>query len=79
MRKNWFIIFNVKVTARANKLYNQNMTIFTISSKLLVGLQLGLIVQHHKPDCTVEKLDKVIVTVKIQIVSEWLSGYLLNR
>ena len=30
-------------------LYNQNITIFTLSSKLLVCLQqLGFIVQHHK-------------------------------
>ena len=32
MQKNWFTIFNVKVTARAYKLYNQIMTIFALSS-----------------------------------------------
>ena len=37
MRKNWFTIFNVKVTARAY------ITIFTISSKLLVRLQPNLL------------------------------------
>ena len=39
IRKNWFTIFNVEVTARA---YNQNMIFlifFTTSSKLLVCLQ----------------------------------------
>ena len=40
-------------------LYHQNMTISAISSELLVNLQTkhGLIVQHHKPECPVEKLD----------------------
>ena len=37
-------------------LYNQNMTISTFSSKLLVCLQPNL-VQHHKPGCAVEKWD----------------------
>ena len=36
MWKNWFTIFNVKVTVRA---YNHNMIIFAISSKQLVSLQ----------------------------------------
>ena len=36
-----------------------NMTIFNLSSKLLVHLQpnMGLIVQHHMPECPVEKWD----------------------
>ena len=39
-------------------LYNQNMTISTLSSKLLVCLQPNLvfIVQHHKPECSFQKL-----------------------
>ena len=43
-------------------LYHQNMTISAISSELLVNLQTkhGLIVQHHKPECPVEKLDYCI-------------------
>ena len=36
--KNWFTIVNVKVTV-IEGLYNRNMTISTISSKLLVRLQ----------------------------------------
>ena len=42
--------------------YNQYMTVFTLSSKLLVHLQkkLGMIVQHHKPECLVEKWDYCI-------------------
>ena len=60
MQKNWFTIFSVKVTARSP--YDPNMTISTISSKLLVCLQakLGLIVQHHKLECPVENLDYFI-------------------
>ena len=38
-------------------LYDQNMTISTLSSKLLVCLQSNLVVQHHKPECSVQKLD----------------------
>ena len=51
-----------KVTDLSKGLYNQNMTIFTIPSKLLVHLQpnLVLIVQHHKPECPVEKWDYCI-------------------
>ena len=37
-------------------IYNQNMTIFTISSKLLVR-KLRFIVQHHKLEWPVEKWD----------------------
>ena len=41
--------------------YNQNMTIFTISSKVLVhATKLDLIVQHYKPECLVEKWDYCI-------------------
>ena len=66
-------------------LHNQNLTVFTISSKLLVHLQPNcLIVQHHKPECSVEKNGitafEVKVTVKVQNVSECLSGRdLLNH
>ena len=43
-------------------LYNQNMTISAVSSKLLIHLQpnLVLMVQHHKQECSVEKLDYCI-------------------
>ena len=43
-------------------LYNQNMTVSTISSKLMVYLQtnLILIVQHQKLEFPVEKLDDCI-------------------
>ena len=39
--------------------YDQNMTVSTISSELLLHLltKLGLIVHFHKPDCLIEKLD----------------------
>ena len=39
-------------------LYNQNMTIFTISAKMLVHLQPDMIpVQHHRPEYSVKKWD----------------------
>ena len=38
-------------------LSNQNMTVFTLFSKLLVCLQTDVVVQHHKPECPVEKWD----------------------
>ena len=66
-------------------LYNQNITIFTLSSKLLVcfATKLSLIVQHHKLECPVEKKWMTVfeakVTAKVQNVSECLSGYLLNH
>ena len=78
MQKNWFTVFNVKVTVKG--LYNQNMTISVVSSKLLVlfATKLGLIVQHHKLECPVEKwiaAFKVKVTAKVQNVSECLSRW----
>ena len=40
-------------------LYNHNATIFTMFSQLLVCLQpkLGMTVLHHKPECSVQKMD----------------------
>ena len=71
-QKNWFTIFNVKVTGRA---YIINMTIFTISK--IAGpfaTNLGMIVQHHKLECPVEKWNIALkVTMKVQNVSERLS------
>ena len=78
--KNWLIVFIVKGTAWAY-IYNQNMTVSTISYKL--ATKIGLLAQHHKLQCPVEKLItalKVKVTAKVQNVSECLSGwYLLNH
>ena len=42
MQKNWFTVFNVKVTVMAYS-NNKNMTICIVSSKLLVGLQPNLV------------------------------------
>ena len=58
---------------------NQTITISTVSSKLPVHLQsnLVLIIQHHKLECSVEKLNsafKVKVAAKVQNISECLSG-----
>ena len=57
MQNKWFAIVNVKDTVRAYKLYNQNMTIFyyIFCSAGLFATKLGLIVQHHEPECSVGK------------------------
>ena len=56
MQRNWFTVFNIKVTARAYII--KNMTISAVPYKLLVGLQPNcLIVQNHKLECPVEKWD----------------------
>ena len=42
-------------------LYNQNMTIFTVSSKLQIQLQPNWFdIQHHKPECPVVNWDYCI-------------------
>ena len=80
---NWFSIFNVKVTARG--LFNQNMTVFTTSSKLLVRLQPDLVCWYSIISRSVLwengiAVFMVKVIVKVKIVSECLSGqYLLNH
>ena len=54
----WLTIFNVKVTAKA---YIIKMRLFfTISSKTVApfATKLDFIVQHHKPECPVKKMDR---------------------
>ena len=66
-------------------LYNQNMTIFTVSSKLLIRLQPNLIWEYNIVSLSVLRWNgitafKVKVTAKVKNVSECLSGrYLLNH
>ena len=57
------VVHCVQCQGHSKGLYNQNMTISVVSSKLLVSLQpkLGLIVQHHKPECPVEKWDQTFI------------------
>ena len=73
------LVHFVQCQGHSEGLYNQNMTISTISSKLLVcfATKLGLIVQHHnKLECPVKKWDYCVkVTAKVQNVSECLSGW----
>ena len=49
----------VQCRGHSEDLYNKNMTISVVSSELLVHLQAnsGLIVEHHKLECPVEKWD----------------------
>ena len=43
----------------SNGSYGQSMTVLTVSTELLIlfAAKVGLIVQHHKPECPVEKWD----------------------
>ena len=79
------LVHCLQCQGHSESLYNQNMTIFTISSKLLVCLQPILVWQYSiisqsalwKNGITVYKLK---VTAKVQNLSEWLSGwYFLNH
>ena len=95
MQKNWFTIFNVKITVRASiikmwlffsiDIFGDKLKLVFSPDVILCGLlgskhqlskfettglfatKLGLIVQHHKLECSVEKwvtAFKVKVTVK---------------
>ena len=59
MQKNWFTVFNVRVTARA---YITKIWLFLLYllNCWLFATKLGLIVQDHKPECPVEKWDYCI-------------------
>ena len=48
------LVHHLQCQGLSEGLCNQNMTIFTISSKLLACLQPDL---HHKTECSVEKWD----------------------
>ena len=50
MQKNWFTIFNVKVTVKAYHFY------YILKTTGLFTTKLAVIVQHHKPECPVQKL-----------------------
>ena len=76
MRKK--LVHYLQCQGHSEGLYNQNMTIFTISSKLLVNFQPNL-EQHHIISRSVlweNRITKfkVKVTTKVQNVSECLSG-----
>ena len=83
MQKNWFTIFNVKVTARANII--KIWLVLQYFTKLLVGLQPKMVWTYNIISLSVLwkiliTAFKVKVTARIQNVSECLSGwYLLNR
>ena len=53
MQKNWFIVFSVKVTVSA---YIIKIWLFLLYQTTgWIATKLGLIVQHHNPECPVEK------------------------
>ena len=56
MQKNWFTVFNVKVTARAY-LFKIWLFLLYLLNCWSICNQLGLIVQHHKLERPVEKWD----------------------
>ena len=56
------MVHHLQCQGHSKDFYNKNMTVSTISSKLMVYLQtnLILIVQHQKLEFPVEKLDDCI-------------------
>ena len=75
MQENWFAVFKVKVTVRVQIIQYDCFWIFQTAG--LFATKLGLIVQHHKPQCPVKNgiaVFKVRVTGKVQNVNECLSG-----
>ena len=56
MQKNWFIIFNVKVTATAYIIIIWPFLLYLLTAGLF-ATKLGLIVEHQKLECPMEKWD----------------------
>ena len=80
------LIHYLQCQGHSKGLYNQSMSFYCVSETAgPFATKLGLIVQHHKPECHVMwkngiTVFKVTVTGKVQNVSECLSGrYLLNQ
>ena len=75
------LFYCVQCHGHSKGLYNQNMTISFVSSKLLkFATKLGLLVQQHSQSVLLKNgvtAFKVKVTAKVQNVSEWLSWYFL--
>ena len=57
--KNWFTVLNVKVTMRAYTIKILLFLLFVLNC-WSISTKLGLVVQHHKPECSLEKLDYCI-------------------
>ena len=57
MQKNWFTVFNVKVTMRAYISKKWLFLLYLLNCWCPFAARLGFIVQHHKPECPVEQLD----------------------
>ena len=72
------LVHCVQCQGHSEGLLNQNMTISVVSTTAgLFATRLGLIVQHYKWECRVEKWDYCIqgqLTAKVQNVCECLSG-----
>ena len=59
MQKTWFTVFSVKVTVRAYIIKIWLFLLYLLNAGQF-ATKLGLIVQHHKSECLVEKLDYCI-------------------
>ena len=72
------LVHDFQCQGHSEGLYNQDLIIFTVFETAgLFATKLGLVAQHHKLECPVEKgvtAFKVKVTVKVHNVSECLSG-----
>ena len=78
------MVRNLQGQHYSNGWCNPNVTSFYCIFQIagLLAIKLGLIAQHHTPECPVKKLDyalKVKVTTKVQNVSECLSGWYFLR
>ena len=61
MQENWLTIFSVKVTAWAYiYIFKIQLFLLYLLNCCLFATKLGLIVQHHKRECPVEKWDYCI-------------------
>ena len=77
------LVHFVQCQGHSEGLYNQNMTISVVSSKLQVGLQPNLVSQYSIMSWSVlwkNGITEVMAKVKVKVQNECLSGqYLLNH
>ena len=59
LQKNWFTVFNVKVTVRAFMIKIWLFLLYLLNC-CYFATRLGLLVQHHKLECPVRKWDYCI-------------------
>ena len=78
MQENWLAVFKVKVKARAYVIKTWLYDLLYLLNAGPLAAKLGLIIQHHKPEHSVQKLDYCIQGQGQNAgdcLSEW---YLLN-